>query len=363
MFFELHNENKIGYKKLTNADLGFGNSHQTHIGLYENILDFLPNRDVICENSIFIYKDNLDYIDAYFDRIETPSGSYRSPKIKTGGQNCVSIVSQIRHVVKTEENNSTWYLFWFGLKNKKIVFCLIEENSDEYINITRLGLDLTKSGEILDDNHIGFKKLLNYFENIINKQNEKIIKDLEIYSQTHSIPDIINEKITKYDIERANENFRLIGRTGEELVNKHLESQLANKQIENFHWANKDKESGQPYDFTIQLLNSTFIYLDVKTTNFGFDQEMIFSSQEIDFMSKNMNYSIYRVYKDSSTNNYNLRICDNCQKIAHEINELTKIFKYNLSILNINLESTKLSIPTSNKKLNFKNSEIQLNNH
>ena len=31
MFFELHEEGKIGYKKLTKADLGLGDSHQTHI--------------------------------------------------------------------------------------------------------------------------------------------------------------------------------------------------------------------------------------------------------------------------------------------------------------------------------------------
>ena len=36
MFFTLHPERKIGYKKLSEADLGLSlDSHQTHIGLYE----------------------------------------------------------------------------------------------------------------------------------------------------------------------------------------------------------------------------------------------------------------------------------------------------------------------------------------
>lgn len=33
MFFKLHSEGKIGFKQLTDADLGLGKSHQTHIGL------------------------------------------------------------------------------------------------------------------------------------------------------------------------------------------------------------------------------------------------------------------------------------------------------------------------------------------
>ena len=31
------------YKLLTEADLGTGTSHQTHIGLFENTLDFITN--------------------------------------------------------------------------------------------------------------------------------------------------------------------------------------------------------------------------------------------------------------------------------------------------------------------------------
>ena len=40
MFFKINAECHIGFKKLTAADLGIGTSHQTHIGLYEGVLNF-----------------------------------------------------------------------------------------------------------------------------------------------------------------------------------------------------------------------------------------------------------------------------------------------------------------------------------
>lgn len=47
MFFKINAECHIGFKKLTAADLGIGTSHQTHIGLYEGVLNFLPDVDVV----------------------------------------------------------------------------------------------------------------------------------------------------------------------------------------------------------------------------------------------------------------------------------------------------------------------------
>ena len=44
MFFELNDEKRIGYKQLTDADLGRSLlSHQTHIGLFDDVLTYLPN--------------------------------------------------------------------------------------------------------------------------------------------------------------------------------------------------------------------------------------------------------------------------------------------------------------------------------
>jgi hypothetical protein len=40
-FFNIHQESKVAYKKLSSPDLGLGTSHQTHIGLYDDTLIFL----------------------------------------------------------------------------------------------------------------------------------------------------------------------------------------------------------------------------------------------------------------------------------------------------------------------------------
>lgn len=46
-FFKLNPEKRIGYKKLSAADLGLSStSHQTHIGLFDNMLTFLPNAHI-----------------------------------------------------------------------------------------------------------------------------------------------------------------------------------------------------------------------------------------------------------------------------------------------------------------------------
>ena len=110
MFFELHDEKRIGYKLLSDADLGrLKSSNQTHIGLSEHVLTFLPDRDSVSEDSIFIYNNKFEYIDAYFDRIENPNGTFRSPKIRIGERGCVSIVSTIRQTAQADGKDKKWF--------------------------------------------------------------------------------------------------------------------------------------------------------------------------------------------------------------------------------------------------------------
>ena len=42
-FFEINTKGKIGYKKISNSELGRGTSHITHIGLFEDTLEFLTD--------------------------------------------------------------------------------------------------------------------------------------------------------------------------------------------------------------------------------------------------------------------------------------------------------------------------------
>ena len=125
-FFELHDEKIIGYKALTDADLGRRiTSHQTHIGLFDDVLTFLPNEPIIEDSAMFIYESNTDILSLNFDRIANPDGTFRSPKIKVGGRGTVSLVSTIREIARNAAGDITWFLFWFGLQSGQAVFVRI----------------------------------------------------------------------------------------------------------------------------------------------------------------------------------------------------------------------------------------------
>ena len=129
-FFFFNDEKRIGFKKLSRADLGISNSsNQTHIGLYEGVLEFLDDTDVV-KSAMLIYDDYCDILDCSFDRIKTPEGRYRSPKIRIGSNTSSSIVYKIREFAK-EDINADWYLAWTGLESKELVFWLSRCGSEE----------------------------------------------------------------------------------------------------------------------------------------------------------------------------------------------------------------------------------------
>ena len=79
-FITKNKNSKIGIKTLTKADLGQGNSHQTHIGLYEGVTDYLGNHIII---SSYLLCNNKIYICPTFYDMICPKGNKnyaRSPK-------------------------------------------------------------------------------------------------------------------------------------------------------------------------------------------------------------------------------------------------------------------------------------------
>lgn len=354
MFFEIHNEKKIGYKKLSPADLGISEtSKQTHIGLSGSVLTFISDRDEVSEDSIFIYEDKFEYIDAYFDRIENPDGSYRSPKIRVGDVGCVSVVSTIRTIVKELSPSLKWYLVWFGLKNDKIVFLLFNDISKDFEAFSNIGINLNSGGaKFIDAENPNFATLISYIEEKVNRNGEPILKELEIITQIDTLQ--LNERYKVYDIEKANETNKKIGRNGEELIDKYLNNKRQKGLILSYTWYNKDKESGCPYDFSMQDNQNNIIYLDVKTTGYNFEQQMIFSSQEIEYIANTPYlYCIYRVYKNED-NNYLLRICDNCKDLSLVINEQTKVYSNNLKQIRVGFRGSKFAIDPNIDVLTFK---------
>lgn len=350
MFFELHNEKIIGYKQLTNADLGRSKtSNQTHIGLFGDVFTYLPNRSEI-NDSMLIYNSNVEFLPLNFDRIENPDGTYRSPKIRKGERNEVSVVTFIRDRAKECDESLKWYLFWFGLKGGQPVFFLFNEKADTYKEITMLGIELKPNvkNRITEQNK-QFTDLLLYLEKLVNVTGEKIVEDLEVIAQTTvTVP----ENYREYDMNKAREIFAKIGKEGEFLIDHYFSELKKSGEIVNYKWLNEEREKGLPYDFYYETNSGDIIYLDVKTTNYKFAQKMIFSSQEIKFVtSTDSKYHIFRVYINENGERC-VRICTNAKGLFMYVHCRTMDYESALKDAAA-IETVKLAILPTQEELKF----------
>ena len=335
MFFKANAEKKIGFKRLSDADLGLSLSHQTHIGLYEGILDFLPDKYAV-KTAMLIYDSYCDILECSFDRIQNPDGTYRSPKIRIGDSDD-SLVQKIREFAKRQQHNE-WFLIWFGLESEELVFWLFNNKSQDYASIMNVFDEKTK---IIDGNNVCFNNALEMIENKLDNVSIKIQEDLEIISQTGA-------SIHKYmpkDIEKAQKRFRNTGRNGEELINEYLDKKKTAGEINSYDWVNKNFESGAPYDFIIDGTK----YMDVKSTLYKFDQPLIFSNQEIDFVNNtnDESYSVFRVY-DLNEEEKKLRICKKCHSYMNRLSKTIVDFNKKVISENAKMHSVKLGIKPVN---------------
>lgn len=331
-FFFFNNEKRIGFKKLTSADLGMSaSSNQTHIGLYEGVLDFLENTDVV-KSAMLIYNDYCDILNCSFDRIKMPNGEYRSPKIKTGNDATNSIVYRIREFARSDAK-ADWYLAWTGLESEEIVFWLIKGGTKDY----EIARSFFSDKRIIDESSPAFDAAKTYLQNRINFVSVDVQKDIEVKSQ-------VGDKFRLYkpkDIERAEKLFKETGRKGEELIAEYLEKEKVASRIDSFVWENRSKESGLPYDF---IINGK-LFVDVKSTRFNFEQYLYFSDSEIDFITKkdSSTYSVYRVF-DMSEEERKLRICTDCNNYMNIINSPIINTKKEIEMHNALLDSLKIGV-------------------
>lgn len=354
-FFKLHREKIIGYKALTDADLGRKTtSHQTHIGLFDDVLTFLPNQRIIDDSAMLIYENNTEILSLNFNRIQNPDGTFRSPKINMGGRDTISVASTIRDISKRYDEDLTWYIFWFGLESGQTVFWLFNESSSFYADILKLGLSLnpTSKGRVTETSPI-FNEILLYIEKDLDNSTKNLLQELEIETQ---LPGklITENKIRKCDIVRAQQLFSYIGQKGEEFVAEYFDKLKYKNQIVKYNWVNKSSESGYPYDFCYQDLSDNIIYLDVKTTKFDFDQKIIYSGKEIEFALSvpNQCYNIYRVY-NLTENDANLRICKDCSTHFGAIYDCVSGFSESLNSIETNIQSVNFAFQPNIEVLTF----------
>lgn len=343
-FFFFNDEKRIGYKKLSRADLGISSSsNQTHIGLYEGVLEFLDDTDVV-KSAMLIYDDYCDILDCSFDRIKTPEGRYRSPKIRIGSDARSSIVYKIREFAK-EDINADWYLAWMGLESKELVFWLIKGGSEDY-KVAQTFFPKEKS--VLDESASTFDKAKDYLLKRINFVSVDVQKDIEIKSQIGDIARLYKPK----DIENAERLFRETGKKGEELIAQYLDREKKAGHIQSYLWANQSRESGLPYDFIIDDTK----FVDAKSTRFDFDQYLYFSDAEIDFVSTkdSHSYSVYRVF-DMNADEKKLRICNDCNKYIQIINPPIINVKKEMEVHKTLLDTLKIGVRPNDCFVNIQN--------
>jgi len=336
-FFLLNTENKIGFKRLTEADLGISiTSHQSHIGLYEGALDFLGDTDVV-KSAMLIYGDYCSVLDCSFDRIKNPDGSYRSPKIRIGQDSNNSVVSKIREFAK-EYPKDDWFLVWMGLESKELVFWLVKNGTKDYESARQF---FPKDNVVLQEDSPNYSAAKDYLLNRINFISINVQKDIEVKS-------LIGDAKKKYkarDLENAERQFKLTGKEGEELVARFLERECFENRIESFVWENKSCESGLPYDFIV----NDKIFVDVKSTRFDFEQFLFYSNQEIEFAASKdkFTYAVYRVF-DMNEEQRKLAICSNCQVYMKSVQQPIINFSNAIRTQQALMQSIKLGFKPSN---------------
>lgn len=318
-FFNI--ENRIGVKKLSNADLGIsGTSNQTHIGLFNDVLTFLG--DKTSTTAMLIHDSYCQILDCFFDRIENPDGSYRSPKIRMGSGESISVVAQIRKFAKEQPNNE-WYLLWSSLENKDLVFWLISKSSNDFNIIKNIVED---KAHVITEQDIAFQPLKEAIVKKINYVSVGLQKEIEIISQVGNT----SRKFKTFDIEKASKQFSIIGKKGEELINEYLEHQKIAQRIRSFDWMNKSRETGLPYDFVIYPEDDKKQFVDVKSTRFDFAQNIVFSSQEVFFANNYIveanQYAVYRVFNLDDKSGM-LSICNNCMDYMNKLDNYIEKFK------------------------------------
>lgn len=342
MLFEVHQEGKIAYKRLSDADLRRSpKSHQTHIGLSIDSLTFMPD-DKTEYSAMLIYKNYCDIINCEIAKILRKSGRRDAPKISTGNfaDNVVSKIRAFAH----EAPNKDFYLFWLGLESETPLFLLVEQDSSDFIFLNSY-CDLNnlkdRKIKILEKDNHAFGTIINYLRSKIEVVSIDLQKDLEITAEM----DESNPKFKAADVKKAKKHIAEIGREGEELVYQYLERQKELNLVNSFEWINKNGEQGQPYDFIIDYADGLHQWMDVKTTVYAFEQPIIISNNEVHFVADgelNDNYSIFRVYSKEELK-AKLRICSKCfayiKKMVRDIDYMSfSMADYNAKLINYKIQ-------------------------
>lgn len=336
MIFEIHKEGKISYKRLSGADLKRSKSHQTHIGLSNDSLTFMPD-DKTEYSAMLIYNSYCDILNCEIAKIHRADGRYDAPKISMGKKSD-NVVNKIRSFAK-ESEDMDFYLLWFGLDSLTPVFWLIKDGSGDYNFLNKFcdfGNLRDRSIKILKRDDIVFSHVLAYAQSRIENATIDLQKDLELSVEIEKE----NPKFKDADVKKARSYINELGKQGEALIDEYLSRKKSEKLVSEYEWMNKSSEQGKPFDFYIKYSTGLEQWIDVKTTEHEFEQAVIISKNEIRFITekKNSNYAIFRVYSKQELK-AKLRRCSEClkymEKLSRDMDYMTKsMADYQASLVN-----------------------------
>lgn len=172
----LYKEYAIGVKMLSEAELNRDSSPsgQTHIGLSEKVLTFLPNSPTQTDG-ILVFNKSCSMVECAFSKI----GNKRSTKVDTQTTNPIkSVVKQIRNIASNA--NMSWYLIWFALENRVPVFWLINSNSEDYEELDSV-VDLSQPLTVYNSSKESFFKILGLIR-AITKLNSLVSQKYDLTS-------------------------------------------------------------------------------------------------------------------------------------------------------------------------------------
>ena len=236
-------------------------------------IDSLP--EIIIKESIIIYRFTIS-----------------SASINTGSVYCGKLPNLgDSWIIKNEEKE-------FGNANMNALSIWGFKSVFKYLNISskdRIEFYFDKNNKIIEVKRIGSK-----FNQYIQKNEEFVLSHDELI-----------EKINKQNA---------IGKQGEIFINEYFEG-LKNKNIiEDYEWRAKIN-SISPYDFVYLDKNCNLIYVDVKSTENNFENNIHISYNELIKMKEEINYSIYRIF-NINNNEACLVIITNLEKFSKSINDI-----------------------------------------
>lgn len=360
MLFDIHPENRISFKRLSDADLKrSGKSHQTHIGLSNKSLTYMQD-DKAEYSAMFIYEFFCDILPCEVGKILRKDGKMDAPNIKTGGAGSESKVVKCIRDFAAQKPDIPFYLLWFGLDSGTPLFWLIAKDSPDYIKLNGIcNLEGVKDKKIvtLDSSNPKFPSILHYARTRLESVTIDLQKDLEISAEV----DVDNPKFKDSDVKKAKSYIQELGRQGEEMINEYLQKEVFAHRVSSYEWANQSSEKGQPFDFFVKHSSGLEQWVDVKTTEHEFDQQVIISKNEINFIANknNQEYAIYRVYSKEETS-AKLKVCSHCLKYIKKLQRDIDYMTASLSDYRASIVNYKIAFEPSVKCFESISSEIYL---